>query len=271
MLQVNLLGPFAIKIDGKQIRTDLGPSGRKMAAYLFSCPGRLHRRERVADLFWPELNSKRSRAALNSAVWRLRKILCEEPASDGGKNLRSIGDELILEPEPWLQVDVQIITELARQMERRPNEFAEVETNVIKNALDLYEEPFLHGEEDIFFIEERERVHTCFVALSHHLLARYLSIQDYANAIAVCRRVLSSDPYREFFIRNLIGLLCLSERRAEAAKFFKVWQDELRSEIGVAPMPATTDYFHLVLNCDSKQDLENIKRSLFSVGENQYV
>jgi DNA-binding SARP family transcriptional activator len=268
VFQVNLLGSFAVKVDGKKIHTDLGPSGRRLAAYLFSCPGKLHRRERIADLFWPELSGKRSRAALNSALWRIRKVLCEEPSSNGGGNLRSIGDEVVLEPEPWLQIDAQIITELANQVERGLNGFDAVATPMIRTVVDLYEAPLLNGEDDIFFVEERERVHTCFVALSHHLLARYRSADDYPNAIAICRKVLSFDPFREYFVRNLIGLLCLNEQRAEAATFFKSWQHQLRSEIGVGPMPETTRIFQLVLDCDSCAELANIKRNLHSSGEN---
>lgn len=264
MLQVNLLGSFAVKVDGKKVHTDLGPSGRRLAAYLFSCPGRPHRRERIADLFWPDLNTKRSRAALNSALWRLRKILCEEPKSDGGKNLRSLGDEVVLEPQPWLQVDAQIITELAMQLESGASRRDTVATPIIRAVVDLYQQQLLDGEEDICFVEERERVHTCFVYLSHELLARYISARDYGSAIAICRKVLSFDPFREYFVRNLIALLCLNEQRAEAAKFFKRWQDELRSEIGVGPMPETTRVFRLILGCDSHEDLANLRNGLCS-------
>lgn len=269
MLQVSLLGAFAVRVDGKQIHTDLGPSGRRLAAYLFSCPGRLHRRERIADLFWPELNAKRSRAALNSALWRLRKILCEEPDSEGGRNLRSIGDEVILEAEPWLQIDAQIITDLANQVGLKSTMFEAVPTPAIREVVDLYREPLLDGEEDIFFVEERERVHTAFVALAHHLLSRYKSVDDYATAIVVCRKVLQFDPFREYFVRNLVGMLCLNEQRAEAAKFYMAWQEELRKEIGVGPMPETARFFQLVLNCDSHEDLARMKRSLCSSGGNQ--
>ncbi|WP_352545991.1 BTAD domain-containing putative transcriptional regulator [Mesorhizobium sp. M0006] len=233
-----------------------------MAAFLFAFPGKLHRRERIADLFWPEMNTERSRAALNSALWRLRKILCQEPSSNGGRNLRSIGDDVVLDPEPWFHVDSNEVTELARRVASGSYCGETATRATIEAAIDLYQGPFLDGEEDSLFAEERERVHTCFVTLAHHALVFYIGQRDYAEAIAVCRKVLSFDPYRELFVRNMLGLLCLNEQRAEATKFFDRWQKVLRSEIGVGPMPETARVFQLVRQCDSHHDVESIWQAL---------
>ncbi|MBZ9803446.1 BTAD domain-containing putative transcriptional regulator [Mesorhizobium sp. ES1-6] len=262
MLQVNLLGSFAITVNGQRVHSDLGPSGQRMAAFLFAFPGRLHRRERIADLFWPEMNTERSRAALNSALWRLRKILGQEPESNGGRNLRSIGDDVVLDQESWLHVDSSAVTALAKKLAAGSDPRETPSLAAIRAAIELYQGPFLDGEENSLFLEERERVHTCFVTLAHNALARYVAQKDYADAIAVCRTVLSFDPFREFFVRNILGLLCLDEQRAEAARFFDRWQKVLRTEIGVGPMPETARLFQLVRECDNYDDIESIRRAL---------
>ncbi|WP_192384031.1 AfsR/SARP family transcriptional regulator [Mesorhizobium silamurunense] len=233
-----------------------------MAAFLFAFPGRLHRRERIADLFWPEMNTERSRAALNSALWRLRKILGQEPSSNGGRNLRSIGDDVVLDQEPWLHVDSNAITALAKRVALGSDSQVAATLEAIRSAIELYQGPFLDGEEDALFVEERERVHTCFVTLAHNALAQYIRQSDYADAIAVCRKVLSFDPFREFFVRNMLGLLCLDEQRAEAARFFERWQKVLRAEIGVGPMPETARLFQLIRQCDNHDDIESIRQTL---------
>lgn len=230
-----------------------------MAAFLFAFPGRLHRRERIADLFWPEMNTERSRAALNSALWRLRKILGQEPCSNGGRNLRSIGDDVVLDQEPWLHVDSSAITDLAKKL-AIGSEAATLAA--IRAVVESYQGPFLDGEEDALFVEERERVHTCFVTLANNALAQYIREGRYGDAIAVCRKVLSFDPFREFFVRNMLGLLCLDEQRAEAARFFDRWQKALRVEIGVGPMPETVRLFHLIRQCDNHDDVESIRQTL---------
>ena len=74
MLNVGLLGVFRVAGVDNRTWSELGPAGRGLASFLFTYPGRPHRRERLADLFWPELDAERARRALNSAIWRLRKL-----------------------------------------------------------------------------------------------------------------------------------------------------------------------------------------------------
>ena len=42
---------------------------------------------------------------MNSAVWRLRKLLASAPEYNEGHSLRTVGPETILERMPWLDVD----------------------------------------------------------------------------------------------------------------------------------------------------------------------
>ena len=73
MLSVGLLGVFRVADVDNRTWSELGPAGRGLASFLFAYPSRPHRRERLADLFWPELDAERARRALNSAIWRMRK------------------------------------------------------------------------------------------------------------------------------------------------------------------------------------------------------
>ncbi len=261
MMEVSLLGPFSISIDGKRVYPDLGQSGLRMAAHLFASPGKLHRREKIADLFWPEMPLERSRAALNSAIWRLRKILCQDPNSNGGKNLRSVGDNVVFDPEPWIQVDTFIVSSVARGT---VGKLGSKSIPNLQRVIDLYQGPFMDGEGDAAFLEERERLHTCFVEVAKELLALYIAQRDYQNAIAICRKVLSFDPYREYFIRKILGTLCLNEQRAEAASFFERWQKSLRDELGVAPLPQTLDLLRIVRACETFEDVEIIRALVHS-------
>ena len=54
MFEAALLGGVSFAIDGTRIKSDLGKPGRLLACYLLTFPGRPHRRERLADLFWPD-------------------------------------------------------------------------------------------------------------------------------------------------------------------------------------------------------------------------
>src|SRR3981081_4653783 len=120
MLNVTLLGVFHVSSIDERIWSDLGPGGRGLASFLLTYPDRPHRRERLADLFWPELDAERARRALNSAIWRLRKVLASAPRSAGGRNWLPIGPETILERAPWLDIDATALQEAAAMALRQP-------------------------------------------------------------------------------------------------------------------------------------------------------
>ncbi|MCW1408226.1 hypothetical protein OLZ32_08125 [Rhizobium sp. 1AS11] len=261
MMEVSLLGPFSISINGKRVYPDLGRSGLRMAAHLFVSPGKLHRREKIADLFWPEMPLERARAALNSAMWRLRKIMCQDPNSKGGGNLRSVGDNVIFDLEPWIQVDTSVVCGVAKGI---CGSVAPKTIPDLQRVIDLYQGPFMDGDDDAAFLEERERLHTCFVEIAHELLTLYIARRDYQNATTICRKVLYFDPYREFFVRKILGALCLNEQRAEAASFYERWQKSLRDDIGVAPLPETLDLLRMVRGCKSVEDVETIRAIVHS-------
>lgn len=260
MLQVNLMGCFSMAVNGERVHADLGPSGQRMAAALFSQPGRLLRREWIAESFWPQLEEGKSRAALNSALWRLRRILCLEPESAGAKNLISVGDHIVLEEAPWLEVDALTISRTARLEERS----AEPDLEDVLRAIELYQGPFLEGEDNDFFIEERERLHSCFVELAQGALKHHLRNRVWKQAIATCRNVLAHDPYREMFVRVLVAILCLDDRRVEAIRYCERWRNTLLADIGVEPMPGTLKVFDKIRTCSSEEDLADLEMTITS-------
>lgn len=266
MIEVCLLGPFSIKLDGKRLYPDLGHSGLRMAAHLFASPGRLHRREKIADMYWPEMTLERSRAALNSAIWRLRKILCQDPHSNGGKNLRSIGENIVFDLEPWIKVDTVIVSSIAKAASANGKNAAAIAE--LQHVIDLYLGPFMDGDDSPAFLEERERLHTCFVGVAYELLTHYIVLEEYPAAIGICRKVLTFDPYREYFVRKILGALCLNGQRAEAANYFERWQKLLREEIGVAPMPETLDLLRIVRNCQTFEDVNAIRAVVHASKQN---
>ena len=93
MLSMELLGTLTFRVDGKRIKPEFGSAGRRMAAYLAQYNGRPHRRERLADLFWAGVEPNRARSALNTVLWRFRKVIGKEPKSNGGRKLVTTGNE----------------------------------------------------------------------------------------------------------------------------------------------------------------------------------
>jgi|JI10StandDraft_1071094.scaffolds.fasta_scaffold474224_1 DNA-binding SARP family transcriptional activator len=266
MLQINLLGNFAVSLDGRRLHPDLGPSGQRMAAYLCAFPGRPHRRERLADMFWPDLAYDRSRAAMNSAVWRFRKILGQGKVGDGAQTLKTEGSEIILNPPSYLEIDIHRLGAIYSGLKAEALDPSNMQQAArLREGINLYGGPFLESESDIVFIEQREFVHTKFVALAQMLIRLNVLSGVIGEAITTCRKVIYYDQYRESFIRQLLILLVLDDQRAEALRFYAYWKASLRKELNVDPMPGTAHVVGLVRSCESHADIERLRDVLLEM------
>src|SRR5215211_7936786 len=74
MLETRLLGRFDVKFDGKPV-TISSRIAQSLFAYLILTAGTLHRREKLAGMFWPDSSEEKARAYLRHELWRIRKVL----------------------------------------------------------------------------------------------------------------------------------------------------------------------------------------------------
>ena len=86
-LRIYLLGQFKLRMPTSTIELASRPA-QSILAYLVLNAGITHRREKLANLVWPEANESNARSYLRQALWRIRKSL--ENAS--------------LNPEEYLQI-----------------------------------------------------------------------------------------------------------------------------------------------------------------------
>ena len=75
-LEIALLGSLEIKLDGKLIKTDR----RKAVALLayLAVTGKVHTRDQLATLFWPDYDHTTAFAYLRRTLWELNNILGNE-------------------------------------------------------------------------------------------------------------------------------------------------------------------------------------------------
>jgi DNA-binding SARP family transcriptional activator len=148
MLFVTLLGGASFSANGALIRSDLGPAGRLLACYLFEFAGRVHRRERLADLFWGESDPDKARSALNTAIWRIRKML-ELGSKGGGRHLITSGDDIVLEHSQSVCVDAHQLENASRRVLNRLNGgvLTDADAQDVSVAVSAYAGPFLEGQD----------------------------------------------------------------------------------------------------------------------------
>jgi DNA-binding SARP family transcriptional activator len=238
MMKVHMFGAITMSVDGHRIAGECGPSGRILSGYLFQFIGRVHRRERLADLFWGHLDPERARAALNTGLWRLRRLLECEKASEGGRNLITNGSSVILEPAEWLSIDtLNFEFEVKSLLDR--SSYTEVDLHRLQDAVDSYAAPFLEGEDSDWVLEERERLFSLYVRAANELMRELGHLQRYEEAAGVARCLLAKDPFRESVHRDLLILLLLNGQRCEAMRLHERWSALIKDELGVEPMPDT--------------------------------
>ena len=74
MLEVRLIGTFDIRYDGKPVIIS-SRIAQSLFAYLILNAGTLHRREKLAGMFWPDVTEEKARAYLRHELWRIRKAI----------------------------------------------------------------------------------------------------------------------------------------------------------------------------------------------------
>jgi DNA-binding SARP family transcriptional activator len=266
MLNVSLFGVFHVSRIDHQIWSDLGSAGRGLASFLFAFPDRPHRRERLAELFWTELGEERSRRALNSAIWRLRKVLGAASESEGQINLKTIGSETVLERTSWLDIDAWALRQsTAIALEQPDGLLPQQALREIAAVLYRYEGPFLDGDDGDWILEERERLHSQFVQASLVVVRSLSQHSLYDESIRLARHAIRFDPFREELVRQLIILLALDERRFEAIRYYESWSALLRRELGISPLAATRAVLEEVRNLQDADDAGHLRTRLLSL------
>ena len=234
---VTLFGSLSIRRADGAGRTSLSGSTGEVFAYLVTNSGRGVRRERLADLFWTESEPARARAALNTAVWRIKKAL----ARLKGIELRSGGDQLLLETSPEIRVDARLL-ESAVRAAGGLGEGAALEPAVraaLADAADDYRGPFLDGSASDWAIVERERLNALHLRGLGMLMQDAARRRDYEEALGYGRRILAADPFRERVQCEVMWLYVLNGQRPQALRQFEAFRRQIAREMSVAPMAET--------------------------------
>ncbi len=240
MFNVGLLGGISFVVNGVVVGSDIGRSGRLLASYLFEFPDRVHRRERLIDLFWGELEPDKARSAFNTALWRIRKLL-DRDRSVGGRRLVTIGSEIVLEHSGTFSVDTHALQAAARLIsDIAGDELSLRQEAQIAEVSERYGGPFLDGEEGDWILQERERLHCLFVRSTLVLMRRSACRGNYEHALEYGRRILAADPLREGVQRQVMLLLVLNGQRVEAIRIYRGLEVILMDDLGIRPMPETS-------------------------------
>lgn len=227
MIEIRLSGPIQILEDGSPLQGFRSQKGLALLAYL-ALEARPVARNQLAALFWGRLDETQARRELRRVLYDLKSRLahCIEA------NRQSARFHL-----EAARVDVVAFERLVAQND----------LEALAKAAALYRGELLEGinlEDSAPFEEwlllQRERWRRRVTGVLRRLVALHNGRRDYEIALRFARRLLDLDAWREDVHRQVMALLALQGRRADALRQYEVCQRTLRRELGVEPTTRTT-------------------------------
>ena len=230
MIELRTLGALDLRAaDGREVHTLVSqPKRLALLAYLALAGGeRLHRRDTVVALFWPELDQEHARGALRQSLRFLRRVL-------GDGVIVTRGEEEVGVDRGFLSVDALAFEDAYR-------------AGRMDDALALYRGDFLHGlfvsdtgpELERQLDQVRTRLRGMAAKAAWALAEERRAAGDRIPAAEFARRAASLALDDEAELARLITFLDESGDRAGALAAYDDFARRLRAEYEAEPSPET--------------------------------
>jgi DNA-binding SARP family transcriptional activator len=248
-LRIHLFGNFRLYREVTWQEIQVIPKIQALLTLLLIRPGRKYSREIIANFLWRDWSEEQAHSCLNTAVWRLRKILEPQGVPSGTYLVSTSNGELgfNLQGDCWIdtfefQKAFQQITNLDYHSVAIHN------IHQLEQAITLYTGDLLEGCYDDWLIVERERLHINYVEVLYYLLNYYQSRNECDKAIRWGQQILLTDPLREDVHRALMQLYVENGQRALAIRQFHICRKILKAEFGIEPMLETQQAYSKALD-----------------------
>lgn len=255
MLEVGTFGGLSLRQNGSQ--PEMGRVVGELLAYLLVHHDSRHRREKIAEIIWPDKSGDLSRSSLNTTLWRLTTILGDAHVGDG-VTIEKHGDYAIaLSLSKKTVIDFISLRETLHECEifaREHSRMDQCHRRRLRSALSSYLGVFLEGSDSDWILRERERLHCLYLRGLTLLMHDLVSILRFEEALECGREILSWDDLRETTHREVMWLYVMNGQRCEAIAQFKRLKQRLQSEIGVEPMPETQLLYRHILGGEGLAD-----------------
>jgi DNA-binding SARP family transcriptional activator len=240
ILHVTLFGGVHVTHDNWSTEVIMTREIQALLAYLLLQRHRQHSREVLADMFWGEYNQTKARRSLNTALWKLKKVLEPREIASGTylKNSRSGEIGFNKTSEYWLDVEV-FENEINRALSCPVQAVQKSHLLDLERALRLYQGDLLEGVYEDWALRERERMRALYSRSLFYLSQYHEFCGAYDKAIAYGQQILDLDPIREEIHREMMRLYMANGQRTLAVRQYEICRSVLAKELGISPMPDT--------------------------------
>jgi predicted ATPase/DNA-binding SARP family transcriptional activator len=227
-LEVRLLGPFEVAVDGRPVEVP-GAKRQALVACLALRAGRVVPTDTLVDALWGSELPAAPRNAVQHHVTRLRRAL-------GTDTIRLAADGYALD---GAMVDAILFEELlaaARGALRAGDARGAADT--IADALALWRGPALLGlPQSSWATAEAGRLESLRLDASEERFEAALALGEHADLVHAIRAALDESPFRERLWGQLMVALYRSGRQADALDVFQEARRVLMDELALEPGP----------------------------------
>jgi DNA-binding SARP family transcriptional activator len=228
-IAIRLFGRLSFQCDDKELLRHASRKAQEIFCYLV-----IHRRgpvprDRLATLISKARTQTRSAKALRHALWQLNASLCPDRQPGMERVIRAEGD--------WVQfvIDESVSLDIAEFEAAAKNPECKAQ------AVALYADELLHGWDQDWCHEERERLRQIYLGTLDSLVEASESQRDAQPGVAYAMLALHNDPTRECTHRALMRLFWAQGDRKSAMLQYQRCKDALRTGLGVEPDDETQD------------------------------
>jgi PAS domain S-box-containing protein len=248
ILRIFTFGHFGIIVGDKDLTAEHWERRQSLTVLkiLAAHAGRAVPRDVLIDYLWPEVDEKSGRKRIKAIVYSLRRQLRLAGLSE---QLIETANEAYLLRREAIWVDCEVFEKFAAEGDTKMSRrrwFAALKC--YKEADGLYRGDYL--EEDIhteWCAEERERYRQIHMEMLINMAECHEHRAEYAEAVAVDRKILSYDSCRESTHRALMQCLVRLGHSESAIAQYRQCQRALARELDVEPMPETEELYRSIL------------------------
>jgi DNA-binding SARP family transcriptional activator len=260
-LQVTLFGCVRVTHNNWLTETKLTRDIQALLAYLLLQRHRIHSREALAGIFWGESTQEKSHGSLNTALWKLKKILEPKGIPTGTYLISGHSHEVGFNHESQYWLDVEIFEEKTNSLLTSDwHTVNESHANELKKSLEFYQGELLEGFYEDWALHERERLRALYLKSLIYLLHYYGFQRMYEQALAYGQQILNMNSLREEIHREMMRFYVENGQRALALRQYEICQATLAKELGIPPMEDTqalyTQIFTEAVNSGSPINLQ---------------
>ncbi len=246
--QIFTFGHFGLAVGGCGLAVEKWKRKQALTLLKYLITYRDHAvpRERLVECLWPEIDERRGWERLKVTIYYLRSQLRAAGIQDDV--VETIGRSYLVRCDRvWIDTDTfeTLISEGAMLQSQHKWDEA---LNCYKQAKHLYRGDYL--EEDVYedwCAEERERLRELYLEMLARIAECHAELDQYAEAVHICRKALVFDPCQENFHCALMGYLVKYGHPDLALAQYRHCQQVLTRELGAEPLPETQRLYQQIL------------------------